>query len=225
MTAVDARFTRRTTRRWAHAAFWLVTLAVVAGLLETLLPADVSRRQHASVALAYTSLGALLVTLSIGPLNVVRGRRNPLSIDVRRDAGLASAVTATAHTVISLTIHFDGDIASYFFFTGAVALRSVRRDAFGVGSWTGAAAAVILLVLAAISSDAAVRLLGRRRWKRVQRLNYALVVAAIAHTAAFWFALDRGWTVVVVSVVAIATVGLLQATGLFRTIAARRRAR
>lgn len=225
MKVVGRRSTSRTTRRWAHAAFWLMTLLAVAGLLEILLPGDVSRRQHASIALAYTSLGALLVTLSVGPLNVLRGRRNPLSTDVRRDAGLATAVTAIGHTAISLTNHFDGDVASYFFSAGAVTLASVRRDEFGVGSWTGAAAAVIVLALASISSDAAVRLLGRPRWKRVQRYNYALAVAAAAHTAAFWFALDRGSSVVVVSVAAIAIVGLLQVSGLLRTIAARRRAR
>ena len=46
---------------------------------------------------------------------------------------------------------------------------------------TGLIAALILLILLATSSDAALRRLGMVRWKRWQRWNYACFALAAAH--------------------------------------------
>jgi sulfoxide reductase heme-binding subunit YedZ len=61
---------------------------------------------------------------------------------------------------------------------------------FGWGNWTGLAATLIVAGLLAISSDVALRKLKARRWKNLQRLNYALFVLVIAH-AVFYGALLR----------------------------------
>jgi DMSO/TMAO reductase YedYZ heme-binding membrane subunit len=67
---------------------------------------------------------------------------------------------------------------------------SPLTNTFGWGNWTGLAAAVIVVGLLAISSDLALRKLKARRWKNLQRLNYALFVLVIAH-AIFYGALLR----------------------------------
>jgi DMSO/TMAO reductase YedYZ heme-binding membrane subunit len=61
---------------------------------------------------------------------------------------------------------------------------------FGWGNWTGLGATVIVVGLLAISSDAALRKLKARRWKNLQRLNYALFALVLAH-AIFYGALLR----------------------------------
>ena len=42
----------------------------------------------ASFATAYPALILLLITLAIGPLHVLWRRRNPISMDLRRDVGI-----------------------------------------------------------------------------------------------------------------------------------------
>jgi DMSO/TMAO reductase YedYZ heme-binding membrane subunit len=71
-----------------------------------------------------------------------------------------------------------------------VAHGSPLRNSFGLGNWTGLAALVIVVVLLALSSDAALRRLKARNWKRLQRLNYALFALVIVH-AFFYGALLR----------------------------------
>jgi hypothetical protein len=41
-----------------------------------------------SLSSAYVAIALLTVTLTIGPINVLRGVRRPVSIDSRRDVGL-----------------------------------------------------------------------------------------------------------------------------------------
>ena len=67
---------------------------------------------------------------------------------------------------------------------------SPLTDSFGLGNWTGLAATVVVLGLLALSNDRALRKLKARRWKRLQRLNYALFVLIVAH-AVFYGALGR----------------------------------
>ena len=67
---------------------------------------------------------------------------------------------------------------------------SLWTNSFGLANWTGLAALVIVVGLLAISSDAALRKLKARPWKRLQRLNYALFALVIAH-AFFYGALLR----------------------------------
>lgn len=70
--------------------------------------------------------------------------------------------------------------------------RNVRplTNRFGLGNWTGLAALVIVAGLLALSSDAALRGLKARSWKRLQRLNYALFALVVLH-AFFYGAVVR----------------------------------
>ena len=206
----------RSRGRWRHAISWAVVFVAVSVVFVIALGPDSSIGERSSLATAYTSLVALLFTLTIGPMNVLRGRRNPLSTDMRRDAGLASAIMAVAHTGISLTNHFGGDFVSYFLTRRDFSITSIRRDAFGVGAWTGLIAVVVVVALALISSDTALRRIGRQRWKRFQRSSYVLAAVTTVHLAIFWDLSDRVLGVILVTAGSIFAAVGLQAGGAVR---------
>ena len=209
--------TGTSTRRRRRALHWvgLGAITLVGGIaMAPLLPEGLPRRSVLSILLAYASLGALLLTLAVGPLNVLRRVPNPRSTDLRRDIGLWAAGTGAAHVVLSLGNHFDGVVRRYFFEGGAA--LPFRTDRFGLGAWTGALATIVLLGLAVISNDWSIRRLGRR-WKQLQRWNYALAPLALAHTALFWLALRRTEVIWVPIAITAVTVALLQLAGVRAT--------
>jgi DMSO/TMAO reductase YedYZ heme-binding membrane subunit len=63
-------------------------------------------------------------------------------------------------------------------------------NSFGWGNWTGLAGLLIVAGLLALSSDAALRKLKAKNWKRLQRLNYVLFALVVVH-AFFYGALLR----------------------------------
>jgi methionine sulfoxide reductase heme-binding subunit len=201
---------RRVTRLEHHA---ILSSASVLGVLVIALLIDAPRtRSRASVGLAYVGMALMLVTLAIGPLRRIRGRPVPLSLDLRRDVGIWAGVTSIAHVVLSLGNHFGGDVVAYFFDPAVISVRAVRVDRFGIGSWTGAASAMAVVLLLATSSDAAVKRLGRT-WLALHRWNWAVAVVTLAHTVAFWSALDRGPVLPSLTVVAAGVVAAVRIRG------------
>lgn len=134
-----------------------------------------------SMASAYVALGLLGATLLVGPWNVLRGRPNPVSTNLRRDLGIWAALATIAHVVMGLQVHMRGAMERYFLFPEGRGVIPLRYDAFGLLNWLGLAAAVIALLLLAISNDLSLRRLGTRRWKRIQRWNYALFALVVIH--------------------------------------------
>jgi sulfoxide reductase heme-binding subunit YedZ len=102
-----------------------------------------------------------------------------------------AAVVSLIHVIAGFFVHgppapITERILFYFFGLDGTPLT----NNFGWGNWTGLAATLIVAGLLAISSDVALRKLKARRWKNLQRLNYALFVLVIAH-AVFYGALLR----------------------------------
>ncbi|HEX6822337.1 MAG TPA: hypothetical protein VF123_09800, partial [Candidatus Sulfotelmatobacter sp.] len=64
-------------------------------------------------------------------------------------------------------------------------------DWFGFGNDTGVVAAVLFLLLLAISNDLSLRRLGTRRWKSLQRWTYAVVILTILHGVAYQHVEER----------------------------------
>lgn len=142
-----------------------------------------------TTATGYTALGLLGLTLLIGPANLMLRRRTPISTYLARDAGIWATAVSVIHVIAGFFVH--GPQASLgerilFYFVGPDG--GLLTNAFGLGNWTGLGATVIVVGLCAISSDFALRKLKARRWKNLQRLNYALFVLVIAH-ALFYGAL------------------------------------
>jgi sulfoxide reductase heme-binding subunit YedZ len=177
-----------------------------------------------TVGTGYVALALLALTLLIGPANLLLRRRNPVSSYLRRDVGAWTAVFSGVHVIASLWVHGTGQIRDFLNFF--VAHGSPLRNSFGLGNWTGLAALLIVAGLLALSSDAALRKLKAKNWKRLQRLNYVLFALVLVH-AFFYGALLREtspYTILLgLSVIAV-VVGQAVGIGLFRRRSSRRTA-
>lgn len=140
-----------------------------------------------AVATGYIATGLLVLTLLIGPANLLLRRRNPVSSYLRRDVGTWTAIFSVVHVIYGLQVHYRlSDFLNYFVAPDG----SPLTNSFGLGNWTGLAALVIVVGLLTISSDFALRRLKAGPWKWIQRLNYALFALVILH-AFFYGALLR----------------------------------
>lgn len=147
-----------------------------------------------SLATAYLGLVCLAGALVIGPLQVLAGRTPPLSANLRRDLGIWTAIFAVVHVAFGLVVHMGGRIAEYFFRPfHAGAMPVPRLDAFGFANDVGLFATAILVMLLAISSNRALRMLGPERWKGLQRWSYVATVATALHAAVYQLLDRRAW--------------------------------
>ncbi len=136
-----------------------------------------------SFSTAYPALVLLAFTLVTGPWNVLLRRRNPVSSDLRRDAGIWAGLLALTHTVIGQCVHLRGRPWLYYVYGPWEHGHRfpLRHDLFGFNNYTGLVSALLIALLLATSSDWALRRLGTPGWKRLQRWNYAAFALAVAH--------------------------------------------
>ena len=181
-----------------HTALATITVVLLGGVYAGV-PTDFILRRW-NLATAYVGLGLMALSLLIGPWNLLRGRANPVSQDVRRDVGIWAALLGVAHTLIGLQIHMIGQSRLvYFFFPAGEAHRlPIRSDGFGFANYTGLGSTLILLLLLALSNDVALRRLGTGRWKSLQRWNYAGFALMTLHAIAYQVMEKRVVPVIVV---------------------------
>ncbi|MBM2575747.1 ferric reductase-like transmembrane domain-containing protein [Jannaschia sp. Os4] len=127
------------------------------------------------------SVYLLTASLAVTPATILLARRgagHPAArgagralLAARRQLGLGAAAYAALHVA-----YYALDAGSL-----AVVLAEATRTAF----WPGWVAVGVMAALAATSTDAAARALGRW-WKRLHRLTYAGAAGALAH----WWVLD-----------------------------------
>jgi sulfoxide reductase heme-binding subunit YedZ len=113
------------------------------------------------------TLVGLLVTLSVTPLRRLTGRAD--LVRYRRMLGLFSFFYACLHFVTYVWL-------DQFFDPAAIVRDIVKRPFITVGF----AAFVLLLPLAATSTHAMMRRLGRR-WQQLHRLIYVIAVLGVTH--------------------------------------------
>jgi len=163
---------------------------------------------RASIATAYVALGLFLVTLAFGPYAALRGRRYPVSTDIRRDFGIWTALVAIVHVVVGLQVHLRGKMWEYFVHSAKGTVLP-RIDPFGAANYTGLAATLIFVALLATSNDASLRGLGTRRWRSLHRLVTWGLILTLLHAAAYQFIEKRRWeTVVLLLAVSVIVTGL-----------------
>ncbi|MBI2919166.1 MAG: ferric reductase-like transmembrane domain-containing protein [Chloroflexi bacterium] len=134
-----------------------------------------------TVATSYVATGLLVLTLLIGPANLLLRRRNPVSNYLTRDVGTWAAIFSVVHVFYGLQVHGSGQILNNVLDYFVAPDGSPLTNSFGLANWTGLAATVIVVGLLAISSDFALRKLKARTWKNLQRLNYTLFALVIVH--------------------------------------------
>ncbi len=170
-----------------------------------------------SLLTAWLCLLLLCAALAIGPLNVRRRGQPLLNHPLRRDLGIWSALTGLGHLAAATGVVMTPD---YFraFITGP------PDDPLpGWAGWIGTlfiivgyVIGILLLRLLAVSSDRALRRLGKERWKRIQRSAYVVFGLTVTHGLVFQLIEQRLGLWLLVLLAATATVIGLQ-------LAARRR--
>ena len=139
-----------------------------------------------SFSTAYPALFLLLLTLAIGPFNVLTRRRNPVSSDLRRDVGIWAGILSIFHSIVGQNVHLRGRPWLYYVYQRSQHHSfPIRHDLFGFGNYTGLIGALIVLALLATSNDYSLRKLGTPQWKRLQRWNYAIFALTAAHAIAY----------------------------------------
>lgn len=173
---MQTRFKKRLTY---HGALFVVS-GILLMLFYSFVPGD-DQKYLWSMSTGYTSLILVGVTLMIGPLNVIQKKNNPVSSDLRRDAGIWSGLIGLAHVIVGIQVHM-GNIWLYFFkaVEGDNSFK-LRDDLFGAANYTGLLAAVILLTLLLLSNDLSLRILKPTKWKRLQQFSYVFFALTVAH--------------------------------------------
>ena len=139
-----------------------------------------------SFATAYPALILIAATLLIGPWNLLRGKRTPISSDWRRDVGIWAGILSLIHTVIGQDVHLRGRPWLYYLYGPRdVHVFPLRHDLFGFSNYTGLCSALLLLLLLATSNDYSLRVLGTPSWKQLQRWNYFAFAFGGAHALGY----------------------------------------
>ncbi|MBA3342520.1 MAG: ferric reductase-like transmembrane domain-containing protein [Gemmatimonadaceae bacterium] len=147
--------------------------------------------ENASTATAYAGIAFLALSLALGPRNLLRSRPNPVSTDLRRDIGIWAGSMGVLHTILGLQVHMGGSLRRYFLPSAAAeGEASAATLAFVAANYMGLVAALLLVILLAISSDVALRALGVPAWKRIQRSNY-FIIALVAVHGVFYQLLEK----------------------------------
>ena len=150
-------------------------------------------------------------------MHVLRSRPNPTSTDLTRDAGISATLVIIVHVAVGLFVHMGGNPLYYFFFpAGETHLIPLRYDPFGLTNWIGLAGTLILVCLFATSNDLSLRLLGKGRWKTLQRSNYFLFGFVALHGIVYQVLEKRTVSLIVLLALMIGIVVILQLAG-FRT--------
>lgn len=166
-----------------------------------------------TIILGYLSLVFLAVTLVIGPLKLLRQRRNPVNINLRRDTGIWAAITGCLHVYFGFQVHLGGQIFLYFFRPTSRGGFVPLTNLFGASNYVGAVATFVLVLLLVLSNDASLRKLKGPGWKLLQRFNYGLFALVVAHTLGYQAVIAREAPVREASYVVMVAVLAAQAAG------------
>lgn len=204
----------RLTRRLAAHHFPLLALSLGAVVLIYVTRPYKDVWMKLSFSTAYPALFLLLLTLLIGPFNVLTRRRNPVSSDLRRDVGIWAGILSLVHSLVGQNVHLRGRPWLYYVYpAGKHHTIPLRHDLFGFANFTGVIAALFVLALLATSNDYSLRRLGTPRWKRLQRWNYAVFAVTAAHAIGYLGIEHQKRHFVLTIALGLAATGVLQAAG------------
>lgn len=166
-----------------------------------------------SVGTGYVGLLLIVATLVIGPINMLKVRKNPVNLNIRRDIGIWAGITSLAHVVFAAALQISwGDTLFGFFFN---ANGSPKLDLFGISDYFGLIGALVVLLLLVISNNYFLKKLKGKSWKNLQRFNYLLFAVVLAHTLTQQINSERGLVLILgaialgVGVIIAQTVGFM----------------
>jgi sulfoxide reductase heme-binding subunit YedZ len=139
-----------------------------------------------SITTAWLCAVLLGIVLLIGPFESVRSGRRPVNHLLRRDLGIWTALIGLAHLYLGMEASMTPAYLMQFVENGRSALSFETRDAlFFWGTILGFIVGLMFLMLLALSSDTAIRILGLSWWKRLQRTAWFSFVLTALHGLAF----------------------------------------
>ena len=125
----------------------------------------------------YTTLLLLTVSLAITPLRRLSPRLSWL-IKFRRLLGLFAFFYASLHLLTYIALYAGFDVDTMF-----TDIAKHRFITMGVAAW------LLLLPLAATSTNWAIRKLGGKRWNRLHKLVYLAAICGVIH---YWWQVKPG---------------------------------
>jgi sulfoxide reductase heme-binding subunit YedZ len=200
-----------------HLPLLVLSFVSVATLYSTRPYSDVISR--ASFATAYPALALLATTLLVGPWNVLRRTANPVSSDLRRDLGIWAGILGVVHAAVGQFVHLRGRPWLYYVYGPGEHHHGMRHDLFGLANYTGAVGAILLATLFATSNDLSLKRFGARKWKQLQRWNYAVFALVAVHSIAFQMVEKQKQPWVITVSICIAAALIVQIAGVTRRIA------
>jgi sulfoxide reductase heme-binding subunit YedZ len=164
-----------------------------------------------AVGTGYVGLGLLALTLLIGPLNMLKVRKNPVNLNFRRDAGIWAGLLSLLHVLLVFVLEIDwgGTLLGYFLYKDG----SLKLNLFGISNYIGLAATLILIFLLVLSNNHFLKALKGKKWKNLQRFNYLLFALALGHTFTQQVNNVRGLWMVIGALLVTAAVMVGQAVG------------
>ncbi len=138
----------------------------------------------------YVSIFLLALSLVLGSINLLLKRKNSVSTYLRRDIGIFGGVLAVVHSVTGLFVHLRGKMWKYFLVETDQGY-SINLENFGIANYTGAIAALLIILLIIISNDYSLRKLKASRWKSMQRLSYLMFILVLIHSIFYSIVLDH----------------------------------
>lgn len=174
-----------TLHRWRHHGLLALGALAVLALTVWLRPAE-SRLEQLSFGTAWACLVYLAAALAIGPLRVWRTGALRLNDYLRRDVGIWAALTGLVHLFAGTGESMNQAYLQRFVETGdSVFTPALRQQLFAWGSVAGFIVGLLVLLLLVLSSDFALRSVGRKWWKRLQRSAYFVFALTVGHGLAF----------------------------------------
>jgi sulfoxide reductase heme-binding subunit YedZ len=158
---------------------WLACLWPLARLAWGAATNDLGADPTAAITFAtgLATLRLLTISLAITPLRRLSPRLNWL-IKFRRLLGLFAFFYASLHLLTYIALYAGFDVNAM-----AADIAKRRFITVGVAGW------LLLLPLAATSTNWAIRKLGGKRWNRLHKLVYAAAVCGVIH---YWWQVKPG---------------------------------
>lgn len=167
-----------------HAILLALTGLALAGAAGLLPHAELIERL--SVASAWWCLLLLVLVFLISPLRTLRGQPHAANLYLRRDIAIWAVLSGLLHFLAGTEVSMNPDYLAVFV-DAAVAPPDpgLRRRFFFWGSLAGFAVGILFLLLLSLSNDRAIRLLGTKWWRRLQKSAWLAFGLTVAHGIAF----------------------------------------
>jgi sulfoxide reductase heme-binding subunit YedZ len=182
-----------------HTTLIIIT-AVCLGASAVIGP-DAEAADRLSIVSAYLCLVLLGAALLIGPYHAFRQGRPLMNTSIRRDIGIWGALSGLLHFYLANLLSMNYEYLGIYVEAAPVPPSpEIRSELYSWGTISGYVIAVLFVVLLALSNDWAMRKIGLKWWKRIQRVSYVGFLLTCVHAFLFQVLESREalWVVVVI---------------------------